>query len=102
MSDESNVLSELEKEKKIQAVGLERCAIQLLHYAMCLRGDEVDMTGMGAWRIFLANFEQVANVKVIEPHQFDYFVNLEKQASDEDRRKAYESLLWFSEGRKGE
>ena len=54
-----------EREHKELADKLEVCMMMLLEHILTLRGIFPDHTGIGKWKIFCQNLEQVAKIKIV-------------------------------------
>jgi hypothetical protein len=48
-----------------QIAELELCVIRLQEYIRHLRGEKVDLTGVGPWRMFCDALERAMDVKII-------------------------------------
>ena len=74
-----------------QAKGLEHVAEMMLHMAKILRGEVVDRTGLGYWRILCNHLGRVMDVKVIPKSQYEAFRELadadyEKRVAERDAK----------------
>lgn len=57
-------MSEENVEERHKADELERIANSMLAYCQVLRGERIDFTGLGEWRIICNNLERTMKVKI--------------------------------------
>ena len=60
------------------ATGLDHAANSLKTYAMALRGEHIDQTGVGLWNIFCTQLQMAMNVRVITEEQWNHLLECEK------------------------
>lgn len=80
MTDEE-ARTRLEAEYRAKAERLEGCVSILQHLIRCMRGEDVDVTGMGLWRIFCDQLDAAMDCRVIAAEQWQEFLELQEKAN---------------------
>ncbi len=71
----------LDEEHKQMGVKLEQHCVPLLQkVARCMKGEEIDYTGFGIWRIFCSSLEHTMQCRVITEEQWQGFLELQEKA----------------------
>ncbi len=70
----------LDEEYKQMGAQLEQHCVPLLQKLIrCMKGEEVDHTGLGMWRIFCDSLESAMKCRVITEEQWQGFVELQEK-----------------------
>jgi hypothetical protein len=69
----------LAEEAKEAGTKLELCVALLQKLSRCMKGEEVDHTGLGLWRIFCNNLEYAMKCRVITEEQWQAFLEMQDE-----------------------
>jgi len=69
----------LAEEAKVAGENLEHCVVLLQKLSRCMKGEEVDYTGLGMWRIFCNALERTMNCRVITEEQWAAFLEMQEK-----------------------
>ncbi len=77
--DYAEAIKRLREENLETGKRLDDCVSQLNHFARVMRGEAEDLTGVGAWRIFVDMLEQTMSVKVLPRDYCDVLLAAESR-----------------------
>ncbi len=79
MDANEEVRARLDEEHRQTGIQLERCILLLQKLSLCMKGEEIDYTGFGMWRIFCDALESVMECRVITEEQWQGFLELQEK-----------------------
>lgn len=71
--------AQIDQEHKQIGLQLENCINLLQEFSCCLKGEKIDYTGLGLWRIFCNNLEQIMKCRILTEDQWQYFIELQEK-----------------------